>query len=230
MNIDPQNPRMRERDRLVLSKGHAGPALYAVLAMRGYFPYEQLKTLNGPGTNLPSHCDMNRTIGVDMTAGSLGQGISAAVGMALAGRLDKLDYNVYFVVGDGESQEGEVWEAAMYGGSQRLSNLIGFVDNNGMQIDGKTADVNTVEPLADKWAAFNWEVFEADGHDVSAIYEAILKAQRVQDKPSMIILKTVKGRGVPFAEGLVASHSMAVTEENLAEARRILDDGLEDAI
>ena len=230
MKIDPKNPRMTGRDRFVLSKGHAGPALYAVLAMRGYFPVEQLKTLNAPGTNLPSHCDMKRTIGVDMTAGSLGQGISAAVGMALAGRLDKLDYTVYFMVGDGECQEGEVWEAAMYGGSQKLGNLIGFVDNNGMQIDGSTADINDVEPLADKWRAFKWEVFEADGHDVSSIYDAIRKAQKVVDKPSMIILKTVKGRGVPFAEGLVASHSMSVTAEDYEAARKLLDYGLEEII
>ena len=215
LNINPEDPKWAERDRVVLSKGHAGPALYAALALRGYFPEEMCLTLNQPGTMLPSHCDMKRTPGIDMTAGSLAQGFSASIGLALAGKLDAKDYYIYSIIGDGESQEGQIWEAAMLAGNRKLSNLIAFCDNNKMQIDGTTNDVNSIEPIADKWAAFKWNVINCDGHDVNAISEAIAAAKTCKDKPSMIILDTVKGKGLPFAEGLVSSHSMNVGADEL---------------
>lgn len=218
LNVDPKNPRWPDRDRFVLSKGHAGPSLYATLSLRGYFDCDTCMTLNQPGTNLPSHCDMNRTPGVDMTAGSLAQGFSASIGMALAGKLDKKDYRIYSIIGDGESQEGQIWEAAMLAGNRKLDNLIAFCDNNKMQIDGLTNEINSVEPIADKWRAFKWNVLQADGHDVDAIYNAIEEAKKCKDKPSMIILDTIKGKGAVFAEGLVASHSMNVTAEDLEKA------------
>jgi transketolase len=218
LRIDPQNPKWDDRDRLVLSKGHAGPALYAALALRGYFPVEECMTLNQPGTNLPSHCDMNRTIGVDMTAGSLAQGFSAAVGMALACRLDKRPNRVYAIIGDGECQEGQIWEAAMYAANRKLSNLIAFCDNNGMQIDGYTNDINSVEPLVDKWRAFKWNVISCDGHDVEALYNSIQEALKETERPTMIVMKTIKGKGANFCENTVASHSTTVSDEQLASA------------
>ncbi|WP_066685713.1 transketolase [Christensenella intestinihominis] len=200
MNVDPENPRMEGRDRLVLSKGHAGPALYAVLADKGYFDREWLYTLNKPNTNLPSHADMNRTPGVDMTTGSLGQGFSCAVGVALGSRIKGDGAYTYAVIGDGESDEGLVWEAAMYAAHKKLERLIAFTDYNKMQIDGKVADVNALEPLADKWRSFGWNVYEADGHDVEAIDSAITLAKTQKGKPSMILLHTWKGKGVSFLE------------------------------
>ncbi|MBE6938927.1 MAG: transketolase [Ruminococcaceae bacterium] len=218
LNIRPEEPRWADRDRVVLSKGHAGPALYAALALRGFFPVEECLTLNQPGTNLPSHCDMNRTIGIDMTAGSLAQGFSASVGIALACRLDKRDSKVYAIIGDGESQEGQIWEAAMYAGNQKLSNLIAFCDNNGMQIDGTTNEINSIEPIADKWTAFKWNVITCCGHDVEAIDAAIAAAHTETERPTMIILNTVKGKGANFCEGTVASHSTTVNQEQLDSA------------
>ena len=218
MNIDPKNPQWADRDRLVLSKGHAGPALYAALALRGYFPEEECLTLNQPGTNLPSHCDMRRTIGIDMTAGSLAQGFSAAVGMALACQLDKKANRIYTIIGDGESQEGQIWEAAMLAGNRKLSNITAFCDNNGMQIDGYTDDINSIEPVADKWRAFKWNVIECDGHDVEAIDAAIAKSYEETERPTMIVMKTVKGKGANFCENTVASHSTAVTADQLEGA------------
>ncbi|MBQ5973167.1 MAG: transketolase [Oscillospiraceae bacterium] len=215
LNIRPEEPRWADRDRLVLSKGHAGPALYAALALRGYFPVEECLTLNQPGTNLPSHCDMNRTVGVDMTAGSLAQGFSASVGMALACRLDGRPNKVYAIIGDGESQEGQIWEAAMFAGNRRLSNLIAFTDNNGMQIDGTTDEINSVEPLADKWRAFNWNVVTCCGHDVEDLDRAIEEACAETERPTMILMKTVKGKGANFCEGQVSSHSTTVSQEQL---------------
>lgn len=200
MNVDPENPRMEGRDRLVLSKGHAGPALYAVLADKGYFDREWLYTLNKPNTNLPSHADMNRTPGVDMTTGSLGQGFSCAVGVALGSRIKGDGAYTYAVIGDGETDEGLVWEAAMYAAHKKLERLIAFTDYNKMQIDGKVADVNALEPLADKWRSFGWNVYEADGHDVEAIDSAITLAKTQKGKPSMILLHTWKGKGVSFLE------------------------------
>ncbi|MBE6954095.1 MAG: transketolase [Ruminococcaceae bacterium] len=223
MNINPAEPKWADRDRLVLSKGHAGPALYATLALRGFFPEEECMTLNQPGTNLPSHCDMNKTIGIDMTAGSLAQGFSAAIGMALACRLDKRTNRIYTIIGDGESQEGQIWEAAMYAGSKKLANITAFCDNNGMQIDGLTNDINTIEPVADKWRAFNWNVLECDGHDVESIDAAIAKSYEETERPTMIVMKTIKGKGANFCEGTVASHSTNVTAELLEGALAALN-------
>lgn len=217
MDISPDNPRRPDRDRLVLSKGHAGPALYATLARRGYFPESDCLTLNQPGTNLPSHCDMLRTVGVDMTAGSLGQGLSAAVGMALAGKLDNLGYKVYCVVGDGECQEGQIWEALMYASQRQLDNLVVFVDHNGLQIDGAVEEVNNPGPFVDKLNSFGFNTLSVDGHDFAAI-DAALDAVAGKSGPSAIVLETIKGKGAIFAEGKVTSHHMAVSDDNLAEA------------
>ena len=211
-NLDPKNPQNPLRDRVVMSKGHAGPALYAVLADKGYFPREWLKTLNKNGTNLPSHCDMNKTPGIDMTAGSLGQGLSAAVGMALGAKLDGSPVTVYCVIGDGESQEGQIWEASMFAGSHRLNNLIVLLDYNKMQLDGAVSAINDIAPVEDKWSAFGFYVQSIDGHDVEAIADAIDNAKK-SNKANMIVLNTVKGKGASFAEAAANCHSMTVTEE-----------------
>lgn len=215
MNIDPKNPFKTDRDRLVCSKGHAGPAIYSVLAEVGYFDKEELKTLNKGGTRLPSHCDMNKTTGVDMTAGSLGQGLSCAVGMAMASRIAKDNARIYAIIGDGESQEGQIWEAAMLAGNQKLGNLIVFTDYNKMQLDAYVAEENDIYPLVEKWEAFKWNVIDVkDGNNVEAIDNAIEKAKKCTDKPAMIILNTVKGKGIKAVENaLVGSHSMTITDE-----------------
>lgn len=214
MNIDPKNPKMADRDRFILSKGHGGPAVYASLALKGYFPLSELDTLNRSNTHLPSHCDMNLTTGIDMTAGSLGQGFSAAVGFAIAGKMDKSDHNVFSIIGDGESQEGQVWEAAMLAGSKKLDNFIAFTDFNNAQIDGTSDEINCIRPLDAKWEAFNWHVQVIDGHDIQAILDAIKVAKEAKGKPSMIIMNTLKGKGAYFAEANpVGSHNMPVTEE-----------------
>lgn len=218
MNIDPKDPKKADRDRFILSKGHGGPAVYAALAHKGYFPVSELDTLNQPNTNLPSHCDMNRTIGIDMTAGSLGQGFSCATGFAVAGKMDNADYYVYSVVGDGESQEGQIWEAAMLAGSRKLDNFIAFTDFNNAQIDGTSDEINSLRPLDKKWEAFGWHTQVIDGHDIQAILDAIATAKAEKGRPSMIVLETIKGKGVEFAEGKVASHNMPVTPEMAAEA------------
>lgn len=222
MNIDPKNPKMPDRDRFIMSKGHAGPALYAVLADRGYFDVSWLDTLNKPNTLLPSHCDMKRTPGIDMTAGSLGQGMSAGVGIALGAKIDNSKARVYVIVGDGESQEGQVWEAAMFAPQKKLDNLTVFIDYNKMQIDGMTNDVINLEPIDKRWESFGWNVQSVDGHDVNAIYEAIENAKNCKGKPSMIILNTIKGKGCYFAEGNLGSHSMPVTEEQYKKAVELL--------
>ncbi len=217
-NVDPKNPKDPDRDRIVMSKGHAGPALYSVLADKGYFPMEEIKTLNQAGTNLPSHCDMNKTIGIDMTAGSLGQGLSCAVGMALAGKIDKKDYKVFCILGDGESQEGQVWEALMYAGNMRLDNLVIFIDNNKMQIDGMTDDINSIEPLDEKAKAFNLHTQRINGHDVEAIEQALQNAFDTKDKTSLIVLDTIKGYGVDWVSSKGAGcHSMSITEAQWRE-------------
>ena len=223
MRIDPSNPKKEGRDRYVMSKGHAGPALYSVLADKGYFPKEMLHTLNGPYTNLPSHCDMLRTPGIDMTTGSLGQGFSASIGVAIGARLAGDGARVYSVIGDGESQEGQVWEAAMYAAHMKLDNLISFTDYNKQQLDGLTNDVNAIEPLVDKWQAFGWHVFNVDGHSVEAIDDAIIAAKEVKGKPSMIICNTVKGKGISWAEEAgsgpcSSNHNMPVTPEQVEQA------------
>lgn len=213
-NVDPKNPKNPDRDRIVLSKGHAGPALYSVLADKGYFPIEEIKTLNQPGTNLPSHCDMNKTIGIDMTAGSLGQGLSCAIGMALAAKIDKKDYKVFCILGDGESQEGQVWEALMYAGNMGLDNLVIFIDNNGMQIDGMTKDINSIEPLTEKGNAFNLHTQRINGHDIPVLEDAINEALNTKDKCSLIIMDTIKGYGVDWVSSKgYGCHSMSITEE-----------------
>ncbi len=216
--VDPKNPKDPDRDRIVMSKGHAGPALYSVLADKGYFPMEEIKTLNQAGTNLPSHCDMNKTIGIDMTAGSLGQGLSCAVGMALAVKIDKKDYKVFCILGDGESQEGQVWEALMYAGNMRLDNLVIFIDNNKMQIDGMTDDINSIEPLDEKAKAFNLHTQRINGHDVEAIEQALQNAFDTKDKTSLIVLDTIKGYGVDWVSSKGAGcHSMSITEAQWRE-------------
>lgn len=213
LNISPEEPEWENRDRFILSKGHAGPVVYSALALKGFFPEKELLTLNKVGTNIPSHCDEKKTKGIDMTTGSLGQGFSASVGMACAAKLSKQNIYIYVIIGDGESQEGQVWEAAMYAGNKGLDNLIAFTDYNKMQIDGKTQEVNGLEPLDDKWNSFNWHTQAVDGHDVDQIDTAIENAKKIQGKPSMIILNTIKGKGEPSAENLLESHSMKYTEE-----------------
>ena len=224
MNIDPKNPKMEGRDRFICSKGHAGPAVYATLSNRGYFDKKELLTLNQGGTNLPSHCDMNRTIGIDMTTGSLGQGFSCAVGVALGSKLEKDGATIYALVGDGESQEGQIWEAAMFAAAKKLDNLIAFTDYNKLQIDGSTDEVNSLAPLADKWAAFGWNVIDVeDGNDIEQVEEAVKHAKLGlgSGKPTMVILNTLKGCGVQWVVDLGAgNHNCPVTEEQAQAAIR----------
>ena len=221
MRIDPAFPGMPGRDRFVLSKGHSGPALYAVLADRGYFDPSLLRTLNRPETILPSHCDRNRTPGVDMTTGSLGQGFSCAVGLAIGSQLQGDQANIYAMLGDGELQEGQIWEAAMLAGNRGLDNLIALVDWNKMQLDGLVEDVNGIMPLADKWKAFNWDVIHVpDGNDVEQVRQALRQARDARNgRPKVVLLETVKGKGVSFAEQAgVNSHNMPVTEQMYLQA------------
>ena len=218
MQVRPEEPSWPERDHFVLSKGHGGPGLYAVLAERGFFSTDLLWTLNKPETLLPSHCDRLRTPGIDMTAGSLGQGFSAAVGIAIAKKISRNPSRVFTIIGDGESQEGQIWEAAMLASHRKLDNLIAMQDYNRMQIDGNISDVNGLEPLEDKWRAFGWNVTSIDGHNVEEITDAIGKAKEQRDRPSMIILNTIKGKGAYFAEGKLSSHNMKVTEEEWQNA------------
>lgn len=213
MRVDPKNPAMPGRDRLVLSKGHAGPTLYATLAKKGFFPLEWLHTLNKGGTNLPSHCDRTKTPGIDMSTGSLGQGISAAVGIALGMRMNGLDARTYCVIGDGESDEGLVWEAAMCAAHYKLDNLTAFTDCNKLQIDGTTDEVMGLVDLRSKWESFGWHALRVSGHDFQAMEEAVTEAKALKGKPSMIILDTVKGKGCDFCEGLVTNHNMPITRE-----------------
>jgi len=227
MKVDPHNPRMEDRDQLVVSKGHAGPALYATLALKGFFPADWLSTLNRGGTRLPSHCDRNQTPGIDMTTGSLGQGFSAAVGIALGVRLDHKPTRVYTVIGDGESDEGQIWEAALFAGNQKLANLTAFTDYNKQQLDGYTKDIADLDDLPAKWQAFGWFVQRVDGHDLAALDAAIDRAIAVTDKPSMIIMDTIKGKGCSFAEGNAANHSMVFNLEQAREAIALLDAGKE---
>ena len=218
MNIDPQRPDMPERDRFVLSKGHAAPALYSVLAERGYFDRELLKTLRHTGSILQGHPDMKHIPGVDMSAGSLGQGLSAACGMALAGKLDNAAYRGYAMVGDGELQEGQIWEAAMFAGHRRLDNLTVIVDNNGLQIDGNITDVCSPYPIDKKFEAFNFNVININGHDFDEIREAFAAAENCKGMPTAIIAHTIKGRGVSFMEGQASWHGKAPDDEQYAKA------------
>lgn len=218
MRVDVNNPKWPDRDRFVLSKGHCAPALYATLAVKGFFPEKDLFTLRKIDSYLEGHPSMTYVPGVDMSTGSLGQGISAAVGMALAGKIDKKAYRVYSILGDGELQEGQVWEAAMSAAHYKLDNLTAFVDYNGLQIDGPIRDVMSPEPIADKFTAFGWHVITIDGHDVAAIKEAIEQAKTVEGKPTVIVCNTVKGKGVSFMENNVAWHGSAPNQEQRDQA------------
>jgi transketolase len=223
LKADPKNPRAAERDRLVLSKGHAGPALYAALAEKSFFPKEWLSTLNKGGTKLPSHCDRNLTPGIDMTTGSLGQGLSSACGIAMALRINANPAKVFCIIGDGESDEGQNWEAAMFAAHKGLANLIAFTDYNNAQIDGTTTDIMALGRLREKWVAFGWYAEEVNGHDVAQLDAAISLAKTRTDRPTMIILNTIKGKGCTFAEGKVESHNMPVTMEMANQAIAALD-------
>ena len=218
MNVDPKNPQDPKRDRLVLSKGHAAPALYATLALKGYFPVEDLKTLRKSDSYLQGHPNMNKVPGVDMSTGSLGQGISCAVGMALGGKIDKENYRVYTILGDGEIEEGQVWEAAMFAGNHHLDNLTAFVDYNGLQIDGTVEEVAGIEPLDKKFESFGFEVIKIDGHDFNQIESALEKAKTVKGKPTAILAKTIKGKGVSFMENQVGWHGTAPNKEQYEQA------------
>lgn len=219
MNIDPKNPKKPDRDRFVLSKGHTAPGLYSALAQRGYFPVEDLKTLRHLGSYLQGHPDMKHIPGVDMSSGSLGQGISAAVGMALSAKLTNDDYRVYTLLGDGEIQEGQVWEAAMFAGFRRLDNLVVIVDNNGLQIDGPVDQVCSPYPINEKFKAFNFHVIDLkDGNDMDQIADAFKEARNTKGMPTAIIAHTVKGKGVSFMENQVGWHGKAPNDEEYATA------------
>ena len=224
MNIDPKDPKKADRDRFVLSKGHTAPGLYSTLANRGYFPVEDLKTLRQLGSYLQGHPDMKHIPGVDMSSGSLGQGISTAVGMALSAKLSNDSYRVYTLLGDGEIQEGQVWEAAMFAGHKNLDNLVVMVDNNGLQIDGKVEDVCNPYPIGDKFKAFNFHVIEnVDAHDFDAIKAAFDEAKATKGMPTAIVFKSVKGKGVSFMENNAAWHGTAPNDEQYATAMADLE-------
>ena len=219
LNVDPAQPKMANRDRLVLSKGHAAPALYAALAERGFFPVEELKTLRKIGSRLQGHPNMNSVPGVDMSTGSLGQGISCATGMAKAAKyLHKDDVRVYALLGDGEIEEGEVWEAFLFAAKYKLDNLCVIIDLNGLQIDGKTADVMPTAPVDKKFEAFNWNVLTLDGHDCAAVADALEQAKAAQGRPTVILARTVKGKGVSFMENNAGWHGKAPNDEQYEQA------------
>ncbi|MFZ3101187.1 MAG: transketolase [Desulfitobacteriaceae bacterium] len=224
MRINPAEPNWPERDRFVLCKGHAAPVLYATLAEKGYFPKEELLGLRQIGHMLQGHPDMRKTPGVDMSTGSLGQGLSAANGMAMAGKLDGRDFRVYALLGDGEMAEGQVWEAAMAAAHYKLDNLVAILDFNGLQIDGSTDSVMSSAPLFDKWRAFGWHVLEVDGHDIEKLVAAFAEAKNVQGKPTMLIAHTVKGQGVSFMENVAAWHGNAPNAEQAEQALKELQE------
>ena len=223
MNVSPDTKDSPDRDRFVLSKGHCAPALYGVLAERGFFPKEDIKTLRRIGSYLQGHPDMKSVPGVDMSSGSLGQGISAANGMALAGKMDKKDYRVYTILGDGELEEGQVWEAAMYAAHYKLDNLTAFVDFNGLQIDGDISKVMSPLPIDEKFSAFGWNVSVCDAHDFNALLDAINAAKEVKGKPSVIILKSVKGKGVSYMENNASWHGNAPNDDQFEIAIKEID-------
>ncbi len=218
MRHDPWNPKWPERDRFILSKGHAAPLLYAVLARSGYFDRKELMTLRRLGSRLQGHPDCKVLPGVEMSTGSLGQGLSIGNGIAMAGKLNKNNYRVYVLLGDGENQEGQVWEAAMTAAHYRLDNLCAILDRNGLQIDGQVEEVMSIEPIVDKWRAFGWDVLEIDGHDMNQILLAFDKAEGTKGKPTMVVAHTIKGKGVSFFEGKVEYHGIAPTKEELERA------------
>jgi transketolase len=223
MNIDPKNPRNPDRDRFVLSKGHCTPALYSTLAHRGFFPVEDIKTFRQADSYLEGHPNMNKVPGVDMSTGSLGQGISAAVGMALAGKLDNKSYRVFALLGDGELEEGQVWEASMAAAHYKLDNLTAFVDNNGLQIDGNITDVMNPEPIADKFRAFGWHTVSVSAHDFDEIEKAVEEAKATKGKPTVIVARSVKGKGVSFMENQASWHGSAPKKEQAEQAIAELD-------
>lgn len=225
MKVDPKDPKMEGRDKLVCSKGHAGPAVYAALAIKGFFPYEDIKTLNQPGTDFPSHCDRNKTPGVDMTTGSLGQGTSLAVGMAMGDKIKGRDSRTFLIVGDGEIDEGQVWEAAMFTAGKKVNNLVWLIDNNKKQLDGYTEDILDTGDLRAKFEAFGFDAVRIDGSDLDQLYDALTK--QAGEKPIAVILDTVKGKGVKEVEETMSNHSMTMPEETydqwLAELNSELD-------
>ncbi|RKJ43791.1 transketolase [bacterium 1XD8-76] len=223
MNIDPKNPKMEDRDRFVLSKGHTAPGLYSALANRGYFPVEELLTLRHVGSRLQGHPCMQETPGVDMSSGSLGQGLSAAVGMALAARMDGKEYRTYALLGDGEIQEGQIWEAAMFAGARKLDNLVVIVDNNGLQIDGKIEDVCSPYPIDKKFEAFNFHVINIDAHNFDEIRAAMKEARETKGMPTAIVMKSTKGKGVSFMENNAGWHGKAPNDEEFATAMADLE-------
>ncbi len=222
MNVDSSKPEWEDRDRFVLSKGHAAPVLYATLAKKGYFPKEELLKLRKIDSMLQGHPDMKDTPGVDMSTGSLGQGFSASCGMAIAGKIDKKNYRVYTLLGDGELQEGIVWEAAMLASHYKLDNLTAIIDNNGLQIDGRNDEILSVEPIADKFKAFGWNVLEIDGHSIESILDSFEKSRKQKSMPTVIIAKTIKGKGVSFMEDKVNWHGNAPKEEEKIQALKEL--------
>lgn len=230
MKYDPKNPRWDDRDWLICSKGHGGPAVYSALAIKGFFPKEELLTLNKPDTHLPSHCDRNLTTGIDVTTGSLGQGSSLAVGVALGHKLDKRDNYTYLILGDGETQEGQVWEALSFAAQKKLDNLITFVDNNQKQLDGYIKDINDIGDLKAKFETFGWHAQDVDGSNVAEIYEAIEKAKEYKGKPSVIVLHTIKGKGAKFVEDALANHHMTVSKEQAEEAIKELQKELDKVV
>ncbi len=223
MNIDPENPKMEDRDRFVLSKGHVAPLLYATLAERGYFDREELWKLRQLGAMLQGHPDMKKVPGVEISSGSLGQGLSVANGMALSAKIYGKDYRTYVLMGDGELQEGQVWEAAMTSAHYKLDNLVAFVDANGLQIDGNIQDVMGIEPLDKKWESFGWNVIKIDGHNFEEIIAALDKSRETKGKPTMILAKTTKGKGVSFMENVCEFHGVAPTEEETEKAIKELE-------
>lgn len=218
LNVDPKNPNDPNRDRIVLSKGHSAPALYATLALRGFFPMEEMKTLRKIGSRLQGHPDLKKTPGVDMSTGSLGQGISAACGMALSGKISCDHYKVYAVLGDGEIQEGEVWEAAMFAAHYQLDNLVAVIDNNGLQIDGKIGDVMSPYPIDAKFESFGWHTITISGHDFGEMEKAFNEAETVMQRPTVIIMRSTKGKGVDYMENNVSWHGKAPNEEQYKNA------------
>ena len=225
MNVDPKNPKDPNRDRFVLSKGHVAPGLYATLAQKGYFPVEELEGLRHIGSMLQGHPDMKHIPGIDMSSGSLGQGFSAAVGMALAAKMDGKDYRVYSLAGDGEIQEGQIWEAAMFAGARKLDNLVLFVDNNGLQIDGNIADVCSPYPIDKKFEAFNFHVININGNDFDEIAAALKEARETKGMPTAIIAKTIKGKGVSYMENQAGWHGKAPNDEEFAIAMEEFQSG-----
>lgn len=223
MKHDPENPRWEKRDRVIMSKGHCCPALYAVLAMQGYFPTEELKTLRKINSRIQGHPDMKKTPGVEFNGGSEGQGLSGSVGMALAAKLDGSRHRIFCIIGDGECQAGQIWEAAMAASHYRLDNLVGILDRNGLQIDGPTEEIMGIEPIAERWRAFGWHVLEIDGHDMEEILGALDKASRVSGKPTMIIAHTVKGKGVSYMEGTLSFHGKAPSKDEVSKAHTEID-------